>query len=86
MLGRMLPDMSTKNETGKPAAPLKPAAPPKPALPAEPDKPREATPGPEGAGEARGGRRYSVGTTTVKGRRKVRYVETSDPKKGCRFL
>ncbi|HHX82352.1 MAG TPA: hypothetical protein GX696_05145 [Pseudomonadaceae bacterium] len=72
--------MSTKNETGKPPAPFKPA------LPAEADKPGETTSGPEGAGEARAGRRYSVGTTTVKGRRKVRYVETSDPKKGCRFL
>lgn len=31
-------------------------------------------------------RRFSVGVARDKGRRKVRYVETNDPKKGCRFL
>lgn len=31
-------------------------------------------------------RRYSVGVQRGKGRKKVRYLETNDPKKGCRFL
>jgi len=38
------------------------------------------------AEDVHAGRRYSVGTTVKKGKRKVRYVETNDPKKGCRFL
>lgn len=38
------------------------------------------------AAEVHAGRRYSVGTTVKQGKRKLRYVETNDPKKGCRFL
>jgi hypothetical protein len=36
--------------------------------------------------EMRKGRRYSTGHQVVGGKRKVRYVETNDPAKGCKFL
>lgn len=37
-------------------------------------------------GDIREGRRYSVGSHRIGATRKVRYVETNDPKKNCRFL
>ena len=41
---------------------------------------------PENARVSRDERRYSVGVQRGRARRKVRYIETNDPKKGCRFL
>lgn len=66
--------MNTKNKPDNSAVPL-----------AEVKKDYVApTPVPEP--DVHAGRRYSVGTTVKKGKRKLRYVETNDPKKGCRFL
>ncbi len=47
------------------------------------DKPKDTS---AGKTLQRDERRFSVGVARDKGRRKVRYVETNDPKKGCRFL
>jgi hypothetical protein len=57
----------------------------KPTIPEAP-APVETPASPAGDADVHAGRRYSVGTTVKKGKRKVRYVETNDPKKGCRFL
>jgi len=34
----------------------------------------------------RDGRRFSVGTHREGAKRKIRYIESNDPKKNCRFL
>lgn len=66
--------MSTKNKSDK-------------ALAAAPETGQQARPAvPAEEPDVHAGRRYSVGTTVKKGKRKLRYVETNDPKKGCRFL
>ena len=41
---------------------------------------------PASTADQRKGRRYTVGRSTENGKRKVRYVETSDTSKGCKFL
>lgn len=48
------------------------------------EEPAEIQPQP--AGQDRAGRRYAVTQQKGKARGKVRYIETNDPSKACRFL
>lgn len=46
----------------------------------------ESQPEPAPAPPDRAGRRYAVSSQKGRARGKVRYIETNDPSKGCRFL